>query len=73
LEKRRRGLELFLSTVLLMPEVGASPIVKKVYYYFLQKEIDGQISGGSSNLFMIPWRAQVEMYSNIKPIPLLYK
>ena len=56
-----------------MPEVGASPIVKKVYYYFLQKEIDGQISGGSSNLFMIPWRAQVEMYSNIKPIPLLYK
>ena len=30
LEKRRRGLELFLSTVLLMPALGASPIVKKV-------------------------------------------
>jgi len=32
LEKRRRGLELFLSTVLLMPDLGASPIVKKWWF-----------------------------------------
>jgi hypothetical protein len=49
LEKRRRGLEFFLSTVLLMPEVGASPIVKKVRSCFKSGNDDFG-SGGSCDI-----------------------
>lgn len=51
LEKRRRGLELFLSTVLLMPEVGASPIVKKVRSCF-KSGSDDFASGGSCDIIL---------------------